>query len=109
MHIEGLVTIVTGGASGLGKATAKMLAGSGAKVAIFDLNEEIGRAAAAEIGGIYVADDASVNAALDAAEQAHGIARILVNCAGIASAVKTVGKENAPHPLESIARPSRST
>ncbi|HKY81245.1 MAG TPA: SDR family NAD(P)-dependent oxidoreductase [Sphingobium sp.] len=104
MNIEGLAAIVTGGASGLGKATAKMLAESGAKVAILDLNEETGRAAAAELGGIYasvnVADDASVNAALDAAEQAHGVARILVNCAGIAPAIKTVGKENAPHPLD---------
>ena len=104
MNIEGLPAIVTGGASGLGKATAKMLAESGAKVAILDLNEETGRAAAAELGGIYasvnVADDASVNAALEAAEQAHGVARILVNCAGIAPAIKTVGKENAPHPLD---------
>ncbi|HKY81182.1 MAG TPA: SDR family NAD(P)-dependent oxidoreductase [Sphingobium sp.] len=104
MNINGLAAIVTGGASGLGKATAQMLADAGAKVAILDLNEEAGKAAAAEIGGIYVsvnvADDASVNAALDAAEQAHGVARILVNCAGIAPAVKTVGKENAPHPLD---------
>ncbi len=104
MNIEGLPAIVTGGASGLGKATAKMLAQSGAKVAIFDLNEETGQATAAELGGIYVsvnvADDASVNAALEAAEQAHGVARILVNCAGIAPAIKTVGKENAPHPLD---------
>ncbi|WP_150294573.1 SDR family NAD(P)-dependent oxidoreductase [Sphingobium estronivorans] len=104
MNIEGLPAIVTGGASGLGKATAKMLAESGAKVAILDLNEETGQAAAVELGGIYasvnVADDASVNAALDAAEQVHGVARILVNCAGIAPAIKTVGKENAPHPLD---------
>ena len=104
MNIEGLPAIVTGGASGLGKATGKMLAQSGAKVAIFDLNEETGQATAAELGGIYVsvnvADDASVNAALEAAEQAHGVARILVNCAGIAPAIKTVGKENAPHPLD---------
>src|SRR3546814_16428200 len=81
-----------------------MLASSGAKVAIFDLNEETGKAAAAEIGGFFcmtnVADDASVTAALDAAEPAHGTARILVNCAGIAPALKTVGRDNAPHALD---------
>ncbi|WP_176594032.1 3-hydroxyacyl-CoA dehydrogenase [Sphingobium sp. EM0848] len=104
MDIKGTAAIVTGGASGLGKATAAMLASQGAKVAIFDMNEEAGKAAAAEIGGVFVsvnvADDASVSAALDTAEQAHGVARILVNCAGIAPAVKTVGKENVPHPLD---------
>lgn len=104
MDIKGLAAIVTGGGSGLGNATAKMLAANGAKVAIFDLNEETGKAAAAEIGGIFcmtnVADDASVTAALDAAEAAHGTARILVNCAGIAPAVKTVGRDNAPHALD---------
>lgn len=108
MNIEGLSAIVTGGASGLGRATARMLADQGAKVAIFDLNEEAGKAAAAELGGIYasvnVADEASVADGLDAAEAAHGVARILVNCAGIAPAVKTVGKENAPHPLDSFAK-----
>ena len=104
MDIKGTAAIVTGAASGLGRATAKMLADRGAKVTIFDLNEEGGHAVAQEIGGIFasvnVADDASVAARLDAAEGAHGPARILVNCAGIAPAVKTVGKENAPHPLD---------
>ncbi|MGK2909268.1 MAG: SDR family NAD(P)-dependent oxidoreductase [Sphingobium sp.] len=108
MDINGLAAIVTGGASGLGKATAKMLAANGAKVAIFDLNEEAGQAAAAEIGGVYVsvnvADDASVAAGLDAAEAANGTARILVNCAGIAPAAKTVGKENVPHALDTFAK-----
>jgi NAD(P)-dependent dehydrogenase (short-subunit alcohol dehydrogenase family) len=108
MEIRGVAAIVTGGASGLGNATAKMLAAQGAKVAIFDLNEEAGQKAAAEIGGVFisvnVADDASVTAGLDAAEAAHGVARILVNCAGIAPAVKTVGKENKPHPLDIFAK-----
>ncbi|NWK97605.1 3-hydroxyacyl-CoA dehydrogenase [Sphingobium lactosutens] len=108
MEIKGKAAIVTGGASGLGKATARMLAANGAHVAIFDLNEEAGKATAAEIGGIYfavnVSDDASVAAGLEVAEQAHGVARILVNCAGIAPAVKTVGKENVPHPLDTFAR-----
>jgi NAD(P)-dependent dehydrogenase (short-subunit alcohol dehydrogenase family) len=104
MDIKGVAAIVTGGASGLGGATAKMLADNGAKVAIFDLNEEAGEAAARAIGGLFVkvnvADDDSVAQGLDAAEKAHGVARILVNCAGVAPAVKTVGRENAPHPLD---------
>ncbi|MFT3966673.1 MAG: SDR family NAD(P)-dependent oxidoreductase [Sphingobium sp.] len=108
MDINGVAAIVTGGASGLGNATAKRLAEQGAKVAIFDLNEELGEARAREIGGLFVkvnvADDASVAEGLDKAEAAHGTARILVNCAGIAPAVKTVGKENAPHPLDTFAK-----
>ncbi|MFC3443338.1 SDR family NAD(P)-dependent oxidoreductase [Sphingobium rhizovicinum] len=108
MDIKGVAAIVTGASSGLGKATATWLAAQGAKVAIFDVNEDAGRATAAELDGIYVsvnvADDASVAAGLDAAEAAQGVARILVNCAGIAPAVKTVGKENAPHPLDVFAR-----
>ncbi|RVT42422.1 SDR family NAD(P)-dependent oxidoreductase [Sphingobium algorifonticola] len=106
MDITGLAAIVTGGASGLGKATAQMLGAQGAKVAIFDLNDEAGTAAATEIGGLYVgvnvSDERSVTQGLDAAEQAHGVARILVNCAGIAPATKTVGKNNVPHPLDSF-------
>ena len=104
MELGGIAAIVTGGASGLGGATAKMLADGGAKVTIFDLNEEAGEAHAAEVGGkfvkVNVADDASVTDGIAAAEAAHGIARILVNCAGIAIAVKTVGREAAPHPLD---------
>lgn len=106
MEIRDVAAIVTGGASGLGNATARMLAANGAKVTIFDLNEAAGNTAAAAIGGrfasVNVSDDASVAAAIEAVEQAHGVARILVNCAGIAPAVKTVGRENAPHPLDTF-------
>tara|TARA_R110000782_G_scaffold78293_1_gene155805 strand:- start:281 stop:1042 length:762 start_codon:yes stop_codon:yes gene_type:complete len=108
MDIKGVAAIVTGGASGLGNATAHMLAAAGAKVTIFDMNEEAGKAAAADIGGLFcavnVADEASVDAGLDAAEAAHGVARILVNCAGIAPAIKTVGRENVVHPLDAYRR-----
>jgi NAD(P)-dependent dehydrogenase (short-subunit alcohol dehydrogenase family) len=104
MELKGVSAVVTGGASGLGGATAKMLADAGAKVAIFDLNEEVGQKQAEAIGGIFVkvnvADEASVLAGLEAAEAANGVARVLVNCAGIAPAIKTVGRENAPHPLD---------
>src|SRR3546814_14330983 len=96
MDIKGLAAIVTGGGSGLGNATAKMLAANGAKVAIFDLNEETGKAAAAEIGGSFcmtnVTDDASVTAALHAAEADHGTDPMLVHCAGIRSEERRVGE-----------------
>lgn len=108
MEINGLAAIVTGGASGLGGATAARLAQAGAKVTIFDLNEEAGAAHAAAIGArfakVNVTDEEDVTAALDAAEQAHGVARILVNCAGIAPAIKTVGRENVPHPMDTFRR-----
>ncbi len=104
MELNGAGAIVTGGASGLGGATAEMLAKAGARVTIFDLNEEAGEAHAAKIGGkfvkVNVADDASVTEGVAAAEAAHGVARVLVNCAGIAIAVKTVGREAVPHPLD---------
>jgi NAD(P)-dependent dehydrogenase (short-subunit alcohol dehydrogenase family) len=106
MDVKGVAAIVTGGASGLGGATAAMLAGQGAKVAIFDLNEEAGKAFATSIGGAFfkvnVADDASVEQAVAAAQEANGVARILVNCAGVVIGGKTVGREAKPHPLDSF-------
>jgi len=103
MEINGVSAIVTGGASGLGAATARLLAKQGAKVAIFDMNADLGAAVAAETGGAFfavnVADEENVGAALAAAESAHGTARILVNCAGIGTARKTVDREGKPHPL----------
>ena len=92
-----IAAIVTGAASGLGAATARALAAKGVKVAIFDLQEEKGKAIAAEIGGIFcevnVMDDASVDAGLAKARAAHGQERILVNCAGTANAIKTVSRD----------------
>ncbi|MFT4053781.1 MAG: SDR family NAD(P)-dependent oxidoreductase [Novosphingobium sp.] len=106
MKIEGLPSIVTGGASGLGAATARALASQGARVTVFDLNEEEGAALADEIGGLFqhvdVTDEDSVNAGLLRAENSHGVARVIVNCAGIAPAVKAVGREFQPHPVGSF-------
>jgi NAD(P)-dependent dehydrogenase (short-subunit alcohol dehydrogenase family) len=92
-----LAAIVTGGASGLGEATARTLRREGAKVAIFDMNAERGEAVAREIGATFcqanVADEASVDAALAAARAANGVERILVNCAGIAPGKRTVTRK----------------
>jgi NAD(P)-dependent dehydrogenase (short-subunit alcohol dehydrogenase family) len=92
-----IAAVVTGSASGLGAATARALAARGVKVAIFDLQEEKGKAIAEEIGGIFcevnVMDDASVDAGLVKARAAHGQERILVNCAGTANAIKTISRD----------------
>ena len=108
MNIHDSTAIVTGGASGLGAATATALARAGAKVAIFDLHEEAGAATATAIGGTFqrtdVTDEASVIASLAAAEADRGPARILVNCAGIAPAIRIVDKHGAPHPLAAYRR-----
>lgn len=103
MEIGNVAAIVTGGASGLGGATAAMLAARGAKVTLLDRDAAAGAVHADAIGGRFaqvdVTDDAAIDSALAEAEAAHGVARILVNCAGVAPAIKTVGKENVPHPL----------
>lgn len=89
--------VVTGGASGLGEATARALAAKGAKVAIFDLQKEKGEAVAADIGGTFcevnVTDDASVDAGFEKARAAHGQERILINCAGTGNAIKTAKRD----------------
>lgn len=91
-----VAAVVTGGASGLGAATARALAAKGVKVAIFDLQEEKGNAVAAEIGGVFcecnVTSDESVDAAFAKAREAHGQERILVNCAGTGNAIKTASR-----------------
>jgi NAD(P)-dependent dehydrogenase (short-subunit alcohol dehydrogenase family) len=94
-----IAAVVTGGASGLGEATARALAARGVKVAIFDLNEAKGEAVAADIGGVYckcnVTSDEDVDAAFAKAREAHGQERILVNCAGTGNAAKTAGRDRA--------------
>jgi NAD(P)-dependent dehydrogenase (short-subunit alcohol dehydrogenase family) len=97
MKLKDQAAIVTGGASGLGAATARRLAGEGAKVAVCDINAKLAETVAAEIGGVAVAcdvaDAASAEAAIAAAAKAHGPARILVNCAGIGVAKRVIGRE----------------
>lgn len=91
--------IVTGGASGLGEATARALAAQGVKVALFDFNEETGNAVAAEIGGLFckvdVTNEESVDAGFEKARAAHGQERILVNCAGTGNVIKTASRDKA--------------
>lgn len=94
---ETIAAVVTGGASGLGEATARRLAQEGVKVAILDFAVEKGAAVAAEIGGVFcradVTSDESVEAALAQARAAQGQERILVNCAGTGTAAKTAGRD----------------
>ena len=97
MDINGVAAVVTGAASGLGEATARALAGRGAKVAVFDRDTERGGKVASEIGGIFcevdVTSDEKVAAAFAKAREAHGQERVLVNCAGVATAAKTVARD----------------
>jgi len=103
MEVKGKTAIVTGGGSGLGAATARALAGAGAKVSLLDVNLAQAEKVAEEIGGLAIACDVSdakaAEAALARSAEAHGEARILINCAGIAPAVRVVGREG-PHDLD---------
>ena len=97
MKLDSTVSaVITGGASGLGAATARALAAKGVKVAIFDLQTEKGEAMAAEIGGVFcevnVTSDDSVIAGFEKARAAHGQERVLVNCAGTGAAMKTASR-----------------
>jgi NAD(P)-dependent dehydrogenase (short-subunit alcohol dehydrogenase family) len=107
MKIEGKSFIVTGGASGLGAATSRMLAENGGKVAIVDLNAELGETLASEIGGAFVRCDVSSEVdgktAVETAVRGHGGLHGLINCAGIGKAEKTVGK-NGPHDLAAFVK-----
>ena len=102
MKLTGVAAIVTGGGSELGRATAEALAAKGAKVTVFDLNPAAAEEVAKAIGGLAVAgdvaDEASAEAALAKAAAAHGAARVLVNCAGIGTPKRVVGREG-PQPL----------
>jgi len=108
MQIQGQAALVTGGASGLGEATARALAAQGAKVAVLDRNAELAERVAADIGGVAcpcdITDPASVQAAIDKAAAAHGPARILMNVAGIGSAKRVVQRDGSAAPLEDFVR-----
>ncbi|MEM9060809.1 MAG: SDR family oxidoreductase [Pseudomonadota bacterium] len=98
MHIgENTPAVVTGGASGLGEATARALTARGAKCTLLDMNAERGKEVAAELGGTFaecnVTSDDSVDAALAKAVEAHGTPRIVVTCAGVGPAQKTIGRD----------------
>jgi NAD(P)-dependent dehydrogenase (short-subunit alcohol dehydrogenase family) len=107
MDISGHAAIVTGGASGLGAATARMLAEAGAKVAIFDVNQKAAAEVAIDIKGIAVTcdvtDSAATEKAFAKAATDHGTARILINCAGVGPAKRIVGRDG-PMPLDEFAR-----
>jgi NAD(P)-dependent dehydrogenase (short-subunit alcohol dehydrogenase family) len=107
MKIEGQAAIISGGASGLGRATAKALAEAGVRVAILDINEAAAAEAARETGGFAigadVTDAASTEAAFAAARARHGPSRIAVNCAGIGTAGRIVGRDG-PMPLDAFRR-----
>ncbi|MAR89271.1 MAG: SDR family NAD(P)-dependent oxidoreductase [Pseudomonadota bacterium] len=104
MELQNRVAVVTGGASGLGRATVEAFLARGARVVIFDLNRDAGTKTAAELGGhcqfeaVNVAEEASVKAAIERVLQQTGALHIAVNCAGIGSAIKTYGSRG-PHPL----------
>lgn len=108
MDISGVAAVITGGASGLGGATASRLAKAGAKVTIFDLNETLGAEHAARIGATFIKVDivseTEVTAALDQAERLNGAARILINCAGMAPPSKVISRDGQPLPLSEFRR-----
>ena len=112
MDISRHSAIVTGGGSGLGEAVARELARLGAKVAVIDVHAANAARVAAEIGGVActadITDTASLSAALDKAEAAHGTARIVMNIAGIGSAKRVVGKDGHAAPLEDFERVVRT-
>ncbi|MBI1215845.1 MAG: SDR family NAD(P)-dependent oxidoreductase [Alphaproteobacteria bacterium] len=102
MDIKDVAAVVTGGGSGMGAETARQLAKGGARVAVLDLNGDNAEAVAKEIGGVAfqcdVSNEDSARTALEGAAKAQGIARILMNCAGIAPGARVVGKDG-PHDL----------
>src|SRR5947209_17241225 len=108
MDINGVGAVVSGGASGLGEATARALAAGGAVVTIADLNEERGKAVATDIGGVFVrtdvSDESSVAAAVDAATDTGVPLRIAVSCAGIGTAGRILNRDGSPHDLRSFER-----
>src|SRR5712692_6789732 len=102
MQLKDVAVLITGGGSGLGAATAHAMAAKGAKIAVLDQNKENAEKVAAEVKGVAVhadvTDEEQVKAGLAKAEAAHGIARVLMNCAGIGGSQRIVGKDGV-YPL----------
>jgi NAD(P)-dependent dehydrogenase (short-subunit alcohol dehydrogenase family) len=107
MQLKDVPVLITGGGSGLGAATARAMAAKGAKVAVLDVRKENADKVADEVKGIALGADVTneeqVKAAIAKAEAAHGIARVLVNCAGVGNAIRTVSK-TGPFPLDQFTR-----
>jgi NAD(P)-dependent dehydrogenase (short-subunit alcohol dehydrogenase family) len=107
MQLKDVAVLITGGGSGLGAATARAMAAKGAKIAVLDQSKENAEKIAAELKGIAVVadvtDEEQVKAAIAKAEAAHGIARVLMNCAGIGGSQRIVGKDGV-YPLAKFAR-----
>ncbi|MBV8623888.1 MAG: SDR family NAD(P)-dependent oxidoreductase, partial [Herbaspirillum sp.] len=108
MQLQGQAALVTGGASGLGAETVRQLVQAGARVSILDVNMDAAQALADELkchaARCDITDTVSVEAALQAAQAANGVPRILVNCAGIGGAKRMVGKDGSAIPLEDFSR-----
>jgi NAD(P)-dependent dehydrogenase (short-subunit alcohol dehydrogenase family) len=108
MELNGTAAIVTGGASGLGEATARTLAAAGAHVIVADLNEDLGKQVASDVGGHFVktnvADEDSVSEMVAAAQASGRPLRVAVNCAGIGYAARTVNRDGSPHDLAGFTR-----
>src|SRR5207245_2825828 len=109
MQLAGSVAVITGGASGLGAATARLFAGAGARLALWDLNAEAGNVLAAELGpnGLFVKTDVTnsddVQRALTQVQEQFGSVHMVINCAGISTAERVIGRQG-PLPLERFAR-----
>jgi NAD(P)-dependent dehydrogenase (short-subunit alcohol dehydrogenase family) len=107
MQLKDVAVLITGGGSGLGAATARAMAAKGAKIGVIDQNKENAEKVAAEVKGVAlhadVTDEEGIKAAIAKAEAAHGIARVLMNCAGIGGSQRTVGKDGV-YPLAKFVR-----
>src|SRR6266850_1887171 len=107
MQLKDVAVLITGGGSGLGAATARAMAAKGAKIAVLDQSKENAEKVAAEVKGVAVhadvTDEEQVKAGLAKAESAHGIARVLMNCAGIGGSQRIVGKDGV-YPLAKFVR-----
>lgn len=108
MNLDGIAALVTGGASGLGAAVATRLSCNGAQVTLFDRDSGKGTEHAIAIGGRFeevdITNEAAVSEAIMRAEDAHGVARIVANCAGVAPASRMIDRDGKPRPIADFAR-----